>query len=286
MKLGVVDVGGGLRGIYAAGVFDYCIDMGIHFDVCIGVSAGAANVASYMAGQRGRNYKFYIDYARRRQYMSLINFLFKKTYIDLDYVYGKLSNTGGENPLDYTAMVKNPGEILVVATEAETGEAKYFDKRDFRQDEYSVLKASSAIPFICKPYMVDGIAYFDGGLSDPVPIEKAFDCGCDKVVLILTKPKGMLPPSRSDRELAHGIRRRYPLASEKLYHRMEAYNRGLSIAQKLEKKGKVLIIAPDDTCGVETLTRNKVLQDRFYKKGYEDGKKIKAFLKDAQTQEN
>lgn len=54
MKKGVVDVGGGLRGIHAAGVFDYCLDTGIQFDYCIGVSAGSANVASYLAGQKGR----------------------------------------------------------------------------------------------------------------------------------------------------------------------------------------------------------------------------------------
>lgn len=53
MKTGVIDVGGGLRGIYAAGVFDYCIDAGIRYDLGIGVSAGSANIASYLAGQRG-----------------------------------------------------------------------------------------------------------------------------------------------------------------------------------------------------------------------------------------
>lgn len=43
MKTGVVDVGGGLRGIYGVGIMDYCMDQGIHFDCCIGVSAGSAN---------------------------------------------------------------------------------------------------------------------------------------------------------------------------------------------------------------------------------------------------
>jgi len=31
VKTGVIDVGGGLRGIYAAGIFDYCMDKGIQF---------------------------------------------------------------------------------------------------------------------------------------------------------------------------------------------------------------------------------------------------------------
>ena len=46
MKTGIIDVGGGLRGVYAAGVFDWCLDAGIQFDLCIGVSAGSANAAA------------------------------------------------------------------------------------------------------------------------------------------------------------------------------------------------------------------------------------------------
>lgn len=46
MKTAVVDVGGGMRGIYAAGVLDYCLDQGITFDLGIGVSAGSANISS------------------------------------------------------------------------------------------------------------------------------------------------------------------------------------------------------------------------------------------------
>ena len=65
MKTGVVDVGGGLRGIYAAGILDFCMDHGIRFDLGIGVSAGSANLASYAAGQIRRNYKFYTEYAFR-----------------------------------------------------------------------------------------------------------------------------------------------------------------------------------------------------------------------------
>lgn len=59
MKTGIVDVGGGLRGVYATGIFDYCLSTGIAFDVCIGVSAGSANVASYMAGQLRRRAEHY-----------------------------------------------------------------------------------------------------------------------------------------------------------------------------------------------------------------------------------
>ena len=52
--IGIVDVGGGLRGIYGSAVFDFCLDHNINFDYLIGVSAGSANVASYLGRQRGR----------------------------------------------------------------------------------------------------------------------------------------------------------------------------------------------------------------------------------------
>ena len=98
---GIVDVGGGLRGIYGAGIFDYCMEQGIHFDYCIGVSAGSANVCSYIAGQKGRNYQFYTDYSFRKEYMSMKNLLRQGSYINMDYIYAELSNPGGENPSDY-----------------------------------------------------------------------------------------------------------------------------------------------------------------------------------------
>ncbi len=279
MKIGVIDVGGGLRGIYAAGVLDYCMDQGIRFDLGIGVSAGSANLCSYGAGQRGRNYQFYTEYAFRKQYMSVGNFLTKKSFIDMDYVYGTLSNSDGENPVDYPALRDDPMEFYVVATDALTGEPKYFDKGDIKQDDYSVMKASSAIPFVCKPYEVQGHPYYDGALGDPVPIEKAFQLGCDRIVVILTKPESELRTPKKDEKLAAGIRKRYPAAAEKLCERAQRYNEGVALAREYARQGKALIVAPDDTCGVDTLKKDKEALRRLYEKGYSDGKRITEYLR-------
>lgn len=267
-----------MRGIYAVGVLDYCMDQGIHFDLGIGVSAGSANLASYAAGQRGRNYQFYTEYAFRKQYMSLGNFVTKKSYVDMDYVYGTLCRKDGENPLDYGALHDNPMEFYVVATNALTGQPKYFDKSDIRQDDYSIMKASSAIPFFCKTYLVKGLNYFDGALGDPVPVEKAFSLGCDRVVVILTKPENLLRGPKKDEVLAKRIYTKYPAAAGKLRQRAQLYNDSVALAQEYARQGKALIIAPDDTCGVDTLKKDKKSLQRLYEKGYADGKKIKEYL--------
>ena len=134
MITAVVDVGGGLRGIYAAGVFDRCMEENIRFYAGVGVSAGSTNIASYIAGQKGRNYHFYTEYSFRKDYMSFHNFLVKKSYIDMDYLYGKLSNSQGENPLDYASFKDSPVKFIAVATNGWTGEVRYFDKTDMRTD--------------------------------------------------------------------------------------------------------------------------------------------------------
>lgn len=278
MKTAVIDVGGGLRGIFAAGVLDGCIDADIRFDMAIGVSAGSANLASYLAHQKGRNFIFYTEYALRKKYMGLGNFILRGSYINLDYVYSTLSNSDGENPLDYPTLASSSARFIVVATNALTGEVKYFEKSDISKDNYDVFKASCAIPFVCRPYTIGGVPYYDGALSDPIPIKKAFEEGCDRVVLILTKPRATIRTPQKDMKLAKFIRKKYPYAAKGLEYRAERYNQRIELAKKYEKEGKLLIIAPYDTCGVDTLTRNRIAMQNLYAQGQSCGEKIISFL--------
>lgn len=276
--IGIIDVGGGLRGIYGAGVFDYCLDNGIQFDYCIGISAGSANIASYLAKQRGRNYQFYMEYAFRKQYMSIQNLLKRGSYVDLDYIYSGLSNMNGENPLDYEMLKKSNSIMKVVALNALTGQTIYFDKTDMIQDNYHILKASSSLPIACKPYLVNGIPCYDGGIADPVPVKKAFEDGCDKVVVILTKPIDVIRNQKKDVLAAKVLKHKYKKASEHLLLRYKKYNDGVALAKKYSEEGKVLIIAPDDCCGMATLTKNKDCIDKMYRKGYKDAEILQNFL--------
>ena len=275
---GIVDVGGGLRGIYGAGVFDYCLDQGIQFDYCIGVSAGSANIASYLAKQRGRNHRFYLEYAFRRQYMGPGNLLRTGSYLDMDYVYGKLSNRGGEDPLDFETLRASRSAMKVVALNALTGETVYFDKSDMAQDDYGILKASSSIPVACRPYFVKGVPCYDGGIADPVPVKKAFGDGCDRVVVILTKPRNFVRVQKRDVRMAGLLRRRYSKAADSLLLRYRKYNDGVALAKEYAGKRKALIVAPDDCCGMSTLTKNRKSLERMYEKGYDDAHAIREFL--------
>ena len=176
-KTGIIDVGGGLRGSYTAGVYDWCHDNDISFDYCIGVSAGSANLSSFLAGQRGRNLKFYTDYNMRPESMGVKNYIKTRNFVDLDYIYGELTNSYGEYPLNYDALMENPAEFRIVATDALTGKPAYFDGKELRRDDYASIKASSCVPGANRPYKINGRPYYDGGMSDPIPLEKCFQEG-------------------------------------------------------------------------------------------------------------
>ena len=206
------------------------------------------------------------------------NLLHTGSYINLDYVYGTLSNTGGESPLDYDALVRNPAKLLVVATRADTGEARYFTKEDLHRDDYQILMASSCVPGVNRPYMLKRVPYFDGALSDPVPIEKAFAEGCDRVVLILTKPAAIPRRQGKDRVLADLIEQSYPIAARQLRLRAERYNRAVQLARQYEKEGRMYILSPADISGVDTLKRNRPALQRLYQMGLQDGRTLLNWL--------
>ncbi|MBQ3378770.1 MAG: patatin family protein [Clostridia bacterium] len=278
--IGIVDAGGGLRGIYGSAVFDFCLDHNINFDYLIGVSAGSANVASFLGRQKGRNRTFYMEYSMRKEYMSPGNFIKHGSYLDLDYIYGTLSNSDGEYPLNFDMFSKAVAKVKIVAANALTGETKYFEKEDFKRDDYSVCKASSAIPMVCKPYVIDGVPYYDGGISDPVPIEKALRDGCKKVIVILTRPLDFKRIQKKDIWPARIVRRKFPKAAELILQRYKTYNDSVAKAIQYMKEGRALVLAPDDLCGVETLTKDKDKLQMLYEKGYNDARRILDFLKE------
>lgn len=281
--IGLIDGGGGMRGVYTSGIYDYMLDAGIEMDYGIGVSAGAANMITYLAKQKKRTLKFFAEYTFRKEYMGIGNWLKSGNYLNLDYIYTTLTVRGGEYPLDYETFARGTSPFFIVATQAHTGEAEYFTRRDLAQDSYDVLKASCAIPAACKPYPVNGKLYFDGGVSDPIPYKKALADGCDRLIVLVTRPLDYIKPKQKNMWLLKRSLRKYPKILHGLQHRHEVYNQSISELKELAALGKVLLVAPDDCCGVSTLTKDKDAFLRLYQKGYADGRRITEFLNKKDT---
>ena len=103
----------------------------------------------------------------------------------------------------------------------------------------------------CEPYVIDGVPYYDGGIADPIPVQKAIDDGYDRIVVILTRPKDTVREQKKDIGPATILKRTHPEAAEKLMNRYQTYNDEVALAKEYEKDGRVLILAPESMYGFE-----------------------------------
>ena len=273
MKIGLVVEGGGMKCAYNAAILDAFLDHNITFAYCIGVSGGSGNLASYLAGQRGRNLRFFTEHIHNPGYFGLRSFLKTGNLFGLQYIYGTLTNSTGKDPLDFPTLKNNPAEYEVVVTNALTGKAEYFGKETMVQDDYRLIMASSAIPAACRPVELNDIPYFDGGLSDAIPVSRALEKGCDRLVVILSKMRDYVRKPQGMRFLYTMRCRQYPQIISLIDHRHIAYNQNLQEVFALERAGKAFVFAPSHPIHVGTYSMNEQLERDLYALGMEDFRK-------------
>lgn len=270
MKIGLVVEGGGMKCAYNAAILDAFLDHNITFAYCIGASGGSGNLASYMAGQRGRNLRFFTEHIHNPGYFGLRSFLKTGDLFGLQYIYGTLTNSMGKDPLDFPSLKNNPAEYEVVVTNALTGKAEYFGKETMVQDDYRLIMASSAIPAACRPVELNEIPYFDGGLSDAIPVSRALEKGCDRLVVILSKMRDYVRKPQGMRFLYTMRCHQYPQIISLIDHRHIAYNQNLQEVFALEREGKAFVFAPSHPIHVGTYSMNEQSERDLYALGMED----------------
>ncbi len=86
-QAGLVLEGGGMKGVYTAGVLDFFLDKGIEFSNIYGVSAGACHMCSFVSKQRGRAFDINVDYLDTRKYCSVESLLTTGDLFNVDVAY-------------------------------------------------------------------------------------------------------------------------------------------------------------------------------------------------------
>ena len=89
-KLGMVLEGGGMRGVYTAGVLDFFMDQDFYPDGIVGVSAGACHATSYISKQKGRNYRVNTAYLKGKDYLSLHSLIKKGSLFGMGFIFHKI----------------------------------------------------------------------------------------------------------------------------------------------------------------------------------------------------
>lgn len=279
-KIGLVLEGGGMRGVYTGGVLDYFMDQGIYFPYVIGVSMGACNGASYISRQRGRNKKVVVDYIEDKRYISLKGLVKNRSLFGMKFIFDEIPNK--LCPFDYETFKKSNQEFIIVATDCDTGKPIYF-KKDECEDIIKIIMASSSLPFVSKKVEAQGKTLLDGGISDSIPVQKALDDGCEKLVVVLTRNKGYVKKPFKFKRIANRVYKDNKKLVKAIINRYRVYNETLEYVEKLEKEGKAFIIRPEEELKVDRVEKNPHKLEYLYDKGYEEIKnrseELKAFLK-------
>ena len=266
---GLVLEGGGTRSFYSAGVFDAFMEGDLMFPYIAGVSAGAANVISYISGQLGRTRQVVAHYVGDKRYVSKRNLLKLGTLFGNDFIFHTIPQR--HVAMDWAVFHRQKLHFYTGAFDCIAGVTRWFGKEHV-DPELRATIASCALPLVSPIAVYQGMQLLDGGLADPIPIEKSLSDGNRFHVVVLTRNRGYRKAPFAPLFLAKGRYRAYPRLVETLRLRHEIYHRQLAICEQLERAGKAILIRPRETLRVHRTGSDvpKLLQ--LYDEGVAEGR--------------
>ncbi len=268
-KIGLVLEGGGMRGIYTAGVLDVFMDHGLTFDGVIGVSAGAIHGCSYLSGQRGRSIRYYKKYCGDKRFMSLRNLLFSGDLAGKQFCYHDIPER--LDPYDYDAFNRSHTEFYAGCSNLETGKAEYLRITDMKR-QVDRMRASASLPLVSRIVSINGMKLLDGGCTDSIPVRAFLKMGFTRDVVVLTRHLGyQKAPEHTG--LARIIYHRYPLFVKALRQRHLVYNKTLEDIARLEQSGQIFVIRPSVPLTISRIESDPEKLQQVYDIGVRDAQK-------------
>ncbi len=263
-KRALVLEGGGMRGVFTAGVLDYFLDENIEFPYVVGVSAGCANALSFLSKQRGRTINIHTEVLDKYHYIGLRPFLKSGEFIDMDFLYNELLEK--VYPFDFDVFAANEAHFESVTTNAITGEVCYVSKPQTVETLKLIGRASGSLPFVNHAVNVDGVPMLDGGVVDSIPLEHAITLGYKDAVVVLTQCLGFR--KKIGRFNIPKWIYKYPKIIDRLNGRARYYNSQMERVEEMERQGLITVIRPTEPLVVKRLTTDTAKLTELYEQGY------------------
>lgn len=280
MKTSLVLEGGGMKGLYTAGVIDVLIENEIVTDVLLGVSAGASFGCNFKSRQAGRVIRYITKYRNYWKFASWRSFFLTGNYFNAKFCYETIPDE--LDVFDTKAFSECKTEMYAVATDVESGKAVYTKVPDGNKRDVEWMRASSSVPIVSKIVNIDGHKYLDGGMACSIPIEKALELGCDKNLVVYTKADGVHKSDSGFLPLAKIIYRKYPEFIKTFADCDNEYLKETAIVDSCVKNGTALLIRPSKDLGVSGASSDVKKLRQLYELGRSDTlaklDEIKSFL--------
>ena len=265
MKTGLVLEGGGMRGLFTAGVIDVLMENGIQFDGAVGVSAGAAFGCNYKTRQIGRAIRYNKRFANDRRYASWWSLFTTDNYFNADFAYHYLPNK--LDVVDFDTFRNNPMEFWAVATNVGSGKAVYRQLKVLNYEELEFVRASASMPLMSKIVKLKGQRLLDGGVADSIPLDFFQRQGYKRNVVVLTQPMGYQKRPIGIMPLIRLQLNHHPKMLKALAERHIMYNKQLEFVQQEERSGNTFVIRPQATLNVGRMTHNPDKMQEIYEEG-------------------
>ncbi len=276
-KFALVVEGGAMRGIFSAGILDAFIEHNFNpFDICIGVSAGANNITSFLSEMYQRSYKVYTDYNLRKEFISWKKFLKGGHFLDLDWLW---DITIKEIPLDTNKIINSKSEFYIGVTEVKSGKIKYIKPNEENIEE--TLKASSCIPVFYRNFIkLNDEFYVDGGIADPIPVKEAVNQGAKLIVVLRSHPYSYTM-KHQNQMMTNILFRKHPELKQSIKMRHETYHKSIEYMRN-NHNVKIIEVNPPNTFQTKRLTKELDILKIDYQSGYDRGlelvKQLNEFL--------
>lgn len=269
MTAGLVLEGGGMRGLYTAGVLDVFMEHGVRFDHAVGVSAGAAFGVNIKSGQIGRAIRYNKRFCGDPRYASPKTLLRTGDLYSVDFAYRKVPIE--LDPFDTEELRRNPMRFTAVCTDIETGEAVYHDIERGDEEDLDWIRASASVPLLARPVELEGRKLLDGGIADSIPVSWMMAQRYEKNVVVLTQPAGFVKEPNGLMPLLRPTLRRYPKLVELLADRHVRYNAQLGEVARCECEGRAFVIRPSESVKAPIAVKDPEILERIYRVGRRDG---------------
>lgn len=263
-KIALVLEGGGLRGVFTAGVVDCFIDNKIDFDYVCGVSAGSCNTFAYVAKARGFVKKCLMQNDKKNSFYGVKQMMESHKYVNLDKIFYEYTEQYGFN---FNNFIKSKTKWEFVASNIKTGKPEYLHSHNAEKARQMGV-ASCSLPILTDPVKIDGKLYLDGGMTDSVPIQHAIDKGYKKIVVVCTRKKGSFSKVKNyEKPFYKQLYKEYPNFLKAVNNRTKLYKDQITQCEELEKKGNIVLIRPT-LQEVSRLESNLDELSLFYYHGY------------------
>ena len=271
-KTALVLEGGGLRGAYTAGALSWLIDNNIEFDNAYGISTGAVYLSSFLMKSKDDLKSFSIKHIRNPRVVGLNAMLHSGHIVDYDFLFDKLLPDELNFSMEPLRNIKCLAYIGVY--DLSVGKTVYLPLNKMSIKE---LKASTSLPILGKIIDCDGKQYLDGGITDMIPINQAIADGCNRYIVITTKPATYVrKPAK--KVVVSLMKHMYPQCdniSKDYQIRHLNYQKQIELIKQSEIDKKAIYLYPSEDSPVTRLSGSQEDLLKLYELGISDMAKRK-----------